>query len=133
MVSHLLSLEGKQAKSPRELRECDQSERRLTLVNQTPLNVPDNGEVVVTMYRQTDDRKVWYEWMVEVFALEPPAEPLASGLIAPVMSGARAESPGTEGSGRPKTQPSQNSNAGVRRVRVGMSDLHSSIKEGCLM
>ncbi|PLB47260.1 protein methyltransferase RmtC [Aspergillus steynii IBT 23096] len=97
----------------------------------TPLNVPDNGEVVVTMYRQTDDRKVWYEWMVEVFALEPPAEPLGREFIAPVMSGARAESPGTDG--RPKTQPSQNRNPGVRRVRVGMSDLHSSIKEGCLM
>lgn len=80
------------------------------------------------MYRQTDDRKVWYEWMVEVFALESPAE-----LVAPVMSGARAESPGADSSGRPKSQPSKNSTAGVRRVRVGMSDLHSSIKEGCLM
>ncbi|OKL56315.1 hypothetical protein UA08_08437 [Talaromyces atroroseus] len=37
----------------------------------TPLYIPDGGEIVVTMYRQTDNRKVWYEWMVEVFRLEP--------------------------------------------------------------
>ncbi|KAF9886388.1 hypothetical protein FE257_011533 [Aspergillus nanangensis] len=54
----------------------------------TPLNVPDNGEVVVTMYRQTDDRKVWYEWMVEVYSVERPSEPSAPEFIAPVMSGA---------------------------------------------
>ncbi|OJJ50908.1 hypothetical protein ASPZODRAFT_138034 [Penicilliopsis zonata CBS 506.65] len=53
-----------------------------------PLNVPDNSEVIVTMFRQTDNRKVWYEWMVEVRC---------------------------------------------GKMRVGISDLHSSIKEGCLM
>jgi protein arginine N-methyltransferase 5 len=44
------------------------------------------------MWRQTDDRKVWYEWQVEVF--------VAVG--------------------------------GVRQ-RVAASELHSSIKNGCLM
>ncbi|WPB03278.1 uncharacterized protein RHO25_007915 [Cercospora beticola] len=33
----------------------------------TPLYVPDDAEVEVTMWRQTDDRKVWYEWIVEVY------------------------------------------------------------------
>ncbi|MCJ1473299.1 methyltransferase protein [Lambiella insularis] len=33
----------------------------------TPLYVPDYALVVVNMWRQTDGRKVWYEWMVEVF------------------------------------------------------------------
>ncbi|KAL5341601.1 PRMT5 arginine-N-methyltransferase-domain-containing protein [Aspergillus crustosus] len=108
----------------------------------TPLNVPDNGEIVVTMYRQTDDRKVWYEWMVEVFALEggvsePPSE---TGRLAPVMSGARTISPGADSAknkSRDNTDSYSNSPqrkaGGPRRVRVGMSDLHSSIKDGCLM
>ncbi|KAJ5558484.1 hypothetical protein N7461_002456 [Penicillium sp. DV-2018c] len=89
----------------------------------TPLSVPDNGEIVVTMYRQTDNRKVWYEWMVEVYALERPG---ASARPIP-MSYAQAGSPSVE------TAAKQNSRAGYRRVRVGMSDLHSSIKDGCLM
>ncbi|KAE8149135.1 protein methyltransferase RmtC [Aspergillus avenaceus] len=95
----------------------------------TPLNVPDNGEVVVTMYRQTDDRKVWYEWMVEVFSLERSSEPSTAEFIAPVMSGARGASPTDS---NPQQRKSGNY-GGIRRVRVGMSDLHSSIKEGCLM
>ncbi|KAL4890181.1 PRMT5 arginine-N-methyltransferase-domain-containing protein [Aspergillus ambiguus] len=105
-----------------------------------PLKVPepDNGEVVVTMYRQTDDRKVWYEWMVEVYALERAVEPAAPEFIAPVMSGARAVSP-DEDSGksndnsRSSPRKGRSSFGAVRRIRVGMSELHSSIKEGCLM
>ncbi|GFF34476.1 protein arginine N-methyltransferase skb1 [Aspergillus lentulus] len=101
----------------------------------TPLNVPDNGEIVVTMTRQTDDRKVWYEWMVEVFALERIVD--ASAIELPVMSGARAVSPAADGAsgkdnGTDKPQKA-GKHSGFRRVRVGMSDLHSSIKEGCLM
>ncbi|KAL2853677.1 PRMT5 arginine-N-methyltransferase-domain-containing protein [Aspergillus pseudodeflectus] len=107
----------------------------------TPLNVPDNGEIVVTMYRQTDDRKVWYEWMVEVFALEgAPETPSEPGRTPPMMSGGRTISPGADAA---RNQDNNNSDVkssspqrragGLRRVRVGMSDLHSSIKEGCLM
>ena len=33
-----------------------------------PVYIPDDGEVDVSMWRQTDDRKVWFEWQVEVFA-----------------------------------------------------------------
>ncbi|CAG8909243.1 unnamed protein product [Penicillium egyptiacum] len=95
----------------------------------TPLSVPENGEIVATMYRQTDDRKVWYEWMVEVYALEPTA---ASAKPTPV-SYARAGSPSVE-SLRPKENGAKKTHrTGYRRVRVGMSDLHSSIKDGCLM
>jgi protein arginine N-methyltransferase 5 len=82
------------------------------------------------MYRQTDDRKVWYEWMVEVFALERTVEAPATDFIAPVMSGARGVSPSADG--KPRQQKSGDQK-GVRCVKVGMSDLHSSIKEGCLM
>ncbi|KAJ5697690.1 hypothetical protein N7488_011374 [Penicillium malachiteum] len=97
----------------------------------TPLNVPDNGEIVVTMYRQTDDRKVWYEWMVEVFALERTS--MASKLTTPAMSGARLASPSAD-SLKNAPRPGNGANrTGFRRVRVGLSELHSSIKEGCLM
>ncbi|KAK5108973.1 hypothetical protein LTR62_007607 [Meristemomyces frigidus] len=33
----------------------------------TPVYVPDDGQMEVSMWRQTDDRKVWYEWIVEVY------------------------------------------------------------------
>lgn len=88
------------------------------------------------MYRQTDDRKVWYEWMVEVFALERTSA-TASKLTTPAMSGARSVSPSTESVKNKENGQRQPGNggpqAGYRRVRVGMSDLHSSIKDGCLM
>jgi len=35
---------------------------------QAPLYVPAGGELVVSMWRRTDDRKVWYEWMVDAYA-----------------------------------------------------------------
>ena len=59
----------------------------------TPLYIPDGAEVEVSMWRQTDDRKVWYEWLVEVYAIS--------------VNG--------------------------RRQRIGMSELHSSRRNGCLM
>ncbi|CEJ58539.1 Putative Protein methyltransferase RmtC [Penicillium brasilianum] len=102
----------------------------------TPLNVPDNGEVVITMYRQTDDRKVWYEWMVEVFALERVSVP-ATKLTTPAMTGIRSGSPSVDSlkgkEDAQKPQRGSSNQAGYRRVRVGMSEMHSSIKEGCLM
>lgn len=89
------------------------------------------------MYRQTDDRKVWYEWMVEVFALERTAEPPSSGVLSPTMSGARGKSPASETATnkdkQQQQQPPLRQRSASRRVKVGMSDLHSSIKEGCLM
>lgn len=96
------------------------------------------------MYRQTDDRKVWYEWIVEVFALERTAEPVSSGVLSPTMSGARGKSPAPETANKTdnnkqqqqqqqQQQPQVRLRSTSRRVKVGMSDLHSSIKEGCLM
>ncbi|KAI9722059.1 MAG: hypothetical protein M1812_002019 [Candelaria pacifica] len=35
----------------------------------TPIYLPDNSELEVNIWRQTDDRKVWYEWMVEAFVI----------------------------------------------------------------
>jgi protein arginine N-methyltransferase 5 len=46
----------------------------------------------ISMWRQTDDRKVWYEWLVESFIT-----------------------------------------AGGKRIRLAISDLHSSKANGCMM
>ncbi|EXJ74927.1 protein arginine N-methyltransferase 5 [Cladophialophora psammophila CBS 110553] len=37
----------------------------------TPLFLPDNSEISLTMWRKTDDRKVWYEWLVDVYLYVP--------------------------------------------------------------
>jgi type II protein arginine methyltransferase len=58
-----------------------------------PLYFPDDSELEVSIWRQTDDRKVWYEWMVEAFVMIGPG----------------------------------------KRMRMGMSDIGSSRKNGCLM
>lgn len=89
------------------------------------------------MFRQTDNRKVWYEWMVEVFRLERisnlagVSSPQRS--TTPVMSGARVASPGPGKPERKDSYYNNNNSNGYRRIRVGMSEMHSSIKEGCLM
>lgn len=88
------------------------------------------------MYRQTDDRKVWYEWMVEVYALERTSASVTK-LITPAMTGVQSGSPSVDSvKNKENAQKAQGGNshqAGYRRVRVGMSEMHSSIKEGCLM
>lgn len=63
--------------------------------------------IVVHMWRQTDERKVWYEWMVEVFVYN-------------------------RGQSSVEVDPAKGKGIG-RKMRVGMSELHSSIKEACLM
>ncbi|KAI9728141.1 MAG: methyltransferase protein [Chrysothrix sp. TS-e1954] len=59
----------------------------------TPLYIPDKSELHVSMWRQTDGRKIWYEWMVEIFLRLERGNP----------------------------------------IKVGMSELHSSIKDGCIL
>lgn len=36
-----------------------------------PMFLPENSMVDVSMWRQTDDRRVWYEWLLEVYILMP--------------------------------------------------------------
>ncbi|KAL2367484.1 hypothetical protein RJZ57_008163 [Blastomyces gilchristii] len=115
----------------------------------TPLTVPSNSEIVVTMYRQTDNRKVWYEWIVEVFALDTsasPSSPSSSSVAATTtaMSSSGASSPSPQdyslssssslsAAGKGVDSDKGKTPGGVKRVRVAMSELHSSIKDGCLM
>jgi protein arginine N-methyltransferase 5 len=56
------------------------------------MHLPANSEIEVSMWRQTDDRKVWYEWLVESFM---------------TISG--------------------------QRIRLSISELHSSKSNGCMM
>ena len=91
------------------------------------------------MWRKTDDRKVWYEWLVDVYANLPTA--------APPLSRAPTQKSGTEdtGTGKGRAAPpvatrsaeASKATAGAlrknRKIRIGGSDLHSSEKEACLM
>ena len=36
-----------------------------------PLYTPDHSTLIVTMFRETDNRKVWYEWLVEARSNNP--------------------------------------------------------------
>lgn len=38
----------------------------------TPLYFPQDAEIEVSMWRQTDDTKVWYEWLVEAYVWVGP-------------------------------------------------------------
>ncbi|MBV35880.1 MAG: hypothetical protein CMP47_10600 [Rickettsiales bacterium] len=82
-----------------------------------PLTVPDNSELSVTMWRRTDDRRVWYEWIVDVFIYLSSSPDDSTRGKAPAGGGTRA--PGNKSHGR--------------KVRIGGSELHSSEKEACLM
>ncbi|KAH9885977.1 Skb1 methyltransferase [Xylariomycetidae sp. FL2044] len=39
-----------------------------------PLYIPPDSELEVSMWRQTDDAKVWYEWMVEAYMWVGPSQ-----------------------------------------------------------
>ena len=47
--------------------------------SQKPLYFPQDAELEVTMWRQTDDTKVWYEWIVEAFAWVGPSSRVKVG------------------------------------------------------
>ncbi|KAK6824709.1 PRMT5 arginine-N-methyltransferase [Apiospora arundinis] len=44
-----------------------------------PLYFPPDTELEVSMWRQTDDKQVWYEWMVEAFAWVGPNQRIKVG------------------------------------------------------
>lgn len=43
------------------------------------LYLPDDSEVEISIWRQTDDRKVWYEWIVEAFVVVGPTKRIRLG------------------------------------------------------
>lgn len=87
------------------------------------------------MWRQTDDRKVWYEWIVEVYALhdEPAAAAAAQqgkGKGKGKLKGKEREEAGRRGD---QDGPGAKPETKTRKTRIAVSELHSSIKEACLM
>ncbi|RYP44092.1 hypothetical protein DL768_009416 [Monosporascus sp. mg162] len=44
-----------------------------------PLYVPPDTELEISMWRQTDDTKVWYEWMVEAYMWVGPSQRVKVG------------------------------------------------------
>ncbi|KAK4120766.1 Skb1 methyltransferase [Parathielavia appendiculata] len=44
-----------------------------------PLYFPQDTELEVSMWRQTDDTKVWYEWLIEVYAWIAPSARIKVG------------------------------------------------------
>jgi protein arginine N-methyltransferase 5 len=40
--------------------------------DQAPLVFPDDTELTINMWRQTDDSKVWYEWLVDAHVWVSP-------------------------------------------------------------
>ncbi|KAK7905511.1 hypothetical protein LTR67_000234 [Exophiala xenobiotica] len=87
----------------------------------TPLTVPDNSELSVTMWRRTDDRRVWYEWIVDIFIY-----------LSSASSSDDSTSTNTRGGQGPPASGIKSQGQG-RKVRIGRSELHSSEKEACLM
>ena len=79
----------------------------------TPIYLPDQSELTIHLWRQTDDRKVWYEWLVDAYVVIPET--------------------GNLDLEQHRTDEASQQQISGRRVRIGGSELHSSIKEACLM
>jgi type II protein arginine methyltransferase len=82
------------------------------------------------MWRQTDDRKVWYEWIVEVFALSDDPVPTSTSASGQEKAKERARDR-AGGDGRRTTRTGTGTR--TKKTRIATSELHSSVKEACLM
>ena len=96
-----------------------------------PLRQPvwcvDNGEIEVNMWRRTDGRMVWYEWVVDVYRFDEEQR-------RKEREKRKEETRVKEPKGKEKKEEAEMETVRIRkRVRVGGSELHSSVKEGCLM
>ncbi|KAK9388978.1 PRMT5 arginine-N-methyltransferase-domain-containing protein [Lipomyces mesembrius] len=74
----------------------------------TPLYVPDDAEIEISVWRKTDNRKVWYEWSVETFVLVP----------VPGLGSDNRDSIASASPARATSTP-------TKRVRLGCSKLHN--------
>jgi len=87
--------------------------------------LPDNSELSVTMWRRTDDRKVWYEWIVDVYIYLLQHPPRPSSTLHPAADEKQEQ--------RKDPSSARGRREGSRRVRIGGSELHSSEKDACLL
>ncbi|KAK9366456.1 PRMT5 arginine-N-methyltransferase-domain-containing protein [Lipomyces kononenkoae] len=74
----------------------------------SPLYVPDDSEIEISIWRKTDNRKVWYEWSIETFVLVP---------------GPRLGS--NDGDPMPPESSARSNGSSTKRVRLGCSKLHN--------
>ncbi|KAK9377399.1 PRMT5 arginine-N-methyltransferase-domain-containing protein [Lipomyces chichibuensis] len=74
----------------------------------TPLYVPDDAEIEISIWRKTDNRKVWYEWSVETFVLVPGPGPGSDNRDS-IASASLA----------------RGATSSTKRVRLGCSKLHN--------
>lgn len=79
------------------------------------------------MWRQTDDRKVWYEWVVEVFKVEEVCDLCDREGCRGYANMLQPDYPIGKDGEQIRTAMRE------RKVKVGMSELHSSRANGCLM
>ncbi|EXJ94355.1 protein arginine N-methyltransferase 5 [Capronia coronata CBS 617.96] len=107
----------------------------------SPVFCPDSSELTVTMWRKTDDRKVWYEWIVDVFVHLPSQSHAHPSALPSSSSSSSSSAPSTapdtapigQSMGKATGKEKQKGKGMSRRVRIGGSELHSSEKEACLM
>ncbi|KAL8714352.1 MAG: hypothetical protein Q9220_001685 [cf. Caloplaca sp. 1 TL-2023] len=93
-----------------------------------PLSLPTASELVVSMRRVTDNRKVWYEWLVESFLLPTSND---TDIGAGGGTAFNRDSAGTQG-----TMVSDKQGKGKGRegkIRLGVSEVGSSREGGCVM
>ncbi|KAL8731797.1 MAG: hypothetical protein Q9181_004187 [Wetmoreana brouardii] len=94
-----------------------------------PLYLPDNSDLSVTIRRVTDNRKVWYEWMVESYLSSSP-----SSYFSPTAS-STYHSDG-DGDGKRDSTAKGKGKGGIgggKKVRLGISEVGTSREGACMM
>jgi type II protein arginine methyltransferase len=107
----------------------------LIIPEQEPLYLPGNSELRVSIWRLTDQRRVWYEWYAEAFmsvmiALPDLARDSSSDVLLPISS-AIPPSPTVDALDVPPivdkteipTAPKEASS--TRVVKIGQTALHN--------
>jgi protein arginine N-methyltransferase 5 len=85
--------------------------------DQDPLYLPSNAELHVSIWRLTDQRRVWYEWYAESF-LRMPSLSLGGGEgvdAATVFASASA----------PAISEIGKRTGGIEMVKIGQTSLHN--------
>ncbi|KAL8949137.1 MAG: hypothetical protein Q9222_004735 [Ikaeria aurantiellina] len=92
-----------------------------------PMSLPTASELAVTMRRVTDNRKVWYEWLVESFLLPNDNDGDTSAAGGATFSKDSAGTQGTMSTGK------REGKGNGRKIRLGVSEVGSSKEGGCVM
>ncbi|KAL8958642.1 MAG: hypothetical protein Q9183_005794 [Haloplaca sp. 2 TL-2023] len=107
------------------------------LKKKTPLYTPSSSSMNVTIRRVTDSRKVWYEWMIETFLLQPTAVDHRSSIVLDLKEdnekrdSMKAEEKKREGGLR--DSKGMGTGKKEKKIRLGVSEVGSSRENGCMM